>query len=151
MNTLKLDNTVLVITTGEYYNGRLAVVLDELDGNCFTTVSVNLPEEKEPEPGCFYAKTWGDNEPYREALLASGYFEDTGERVPVNFVVAEVWKLKGCEQPNSARRFLGDGVFVDRHPGGGVVLTTETGLSTTNTIVLEPEVYRALIEYVDNL
>jgi hypothetical protein len=40
--------------------------------------------------------------------------------------------------------------FVD-FDGYGLVLTTENGLSTTNTIVLEPAVYAALVEYVKRL
>ena len=35
--------------------------------------------------------------------------------------------------------------------GFALVLTTEDGIRTTNRIVLEPEVYRALVEYVSRI
>ena len=46
------------------------------------------------------------------------------------------------------RRYIGDGVYVG-HNGWAVVLTTENGISTTNEIVLEPEVIQALIAWWD--
>lgn len=33
--------------------------------------------------------------------------------------------------------YLGDGVYVETQPYGAIVLTTENGISITNTIVLE--------------
>lgn len=45
------------------------------------------------------------------------------------------------------KQYLGDGVYVDSNYGS-IVLTTENGISVTNTIVLEPEVWDALKEYV---
>jgi hypothetical protein len=47
-------------------------------------------------------------------------------------------------------RYLGDGVYIkiDR---GMLCLTTEDGISATNTIYLEPEVWRALKFYVEDL
>lgn len=49
-----------------------------------------------------------------------------------------------------AKSYLGDGVYCD-FDGFGLVLTTENGISETNRIVLEPEVYHALVEYVKKL
>ena len=46
--------------------------------------------------------------------------------------------------------YLGDGCYVE-FDGYGLVLTTENGISETNRIVLEPEVYRALVEFVAHL
>jgi hypothetical protein len=46
--------------------------------------------------------------------------------------------------------YLGDGCYVD-FDGYALVLTTEDGISVQNRVVLEPEVYRALLEYVDRL
>lgn len=48
--------------------------------------------------------------------------------------------------------YLGDGVYVefDRAPNM-LKLTTENGIEVTNTIYLEPEVYTALVAYVDAL
>lgn len=48
------------------------------------------------------------------------------------------------------KAYIGDGVYID-FDGYGIVLTTEDGVSVTNTIVLEPYVYRALTEYVEHL
>jgi hypothetical protein len=49
-----------------------------------------------------------------------------------------------------SKRYIGDGVYVD-FDGYGIVLTTENGISETNRIVLEPEVYGLLLEYVKAL
>jgi hypothetical protein len=48
------------------------------------------------------------------------------------------------------KTYLGDGVYVD-FDGFALVLTTENGIAVTNTIVLEPEVYVALNNYVQEL
>jgi len=48
------------------------------------------------------------------------------------------------------KEYIGDSVYVDRDDYGGIVLTTENGspLDPSNIIVLEPEVYDALVRYV---
>ena len=51
---------------------------------------------------------------------------------------------------NADKSYLGDGVYVD-FDGFALVLTTENGIETSNTIVLEPEVYVALTRYVARL
>jgi len=43
--------------------------------------------------------------------------------------------------------YLGDGVYVQFEPGQ-LVLTTENGIAVTNRIVLEPEVWAALLRVV---
>ena len=48
------------------------------------------------------------------------------------------------------KMYLGDAVYVD-FDGHGLILTTENGIETTNTIFLEPEVYAALEIYVKDL
>ena len=48
------------------------------------------------------------------------------------------------------KEYIGDGVYV-AFDGYSLVLTTENGLALTNTIVLEPPVYTALVEYVSRL
>ena len=50
----------------------------------------------------------------------------------------------------SKKAYLGDAVYAD-HDGFGLVLTTEDGYSATNRIYLEPEVLRALEEYINLL
>lgn len=47
------------------------------------------------------------------------------------------------------KEYLGDGVYVLIDEDGRIVLTTENGLETTNTIYLEPEVVKNLIEYLE--
>lgn len=51
----------------------------------------------------------------------------------------------------SFKEYLGDSVYVALDGYGGLVLTTENGLGPSNTIVLEPEVYAALVEYAGRL
>lgn len=53
-------------------------------------------------------------------------------------------------KPMSQKDYLGDGVYVN-FDGCMFVLTTEDGISVTNCIFLEPEVYTALTRYVDRL
>ena len=48
------------------------------------------------------------------------------------------------------KTYLGDGVYVD-HDGYQIVLTTEDGIRATNTIYMEPEVLKALKEYIASL
>ncbi len=51
----------------------------------------------------------------------------------------------------SRKVYLGDSVYVDDFDGFALVLMTENGLGPSNTIVLEPEVYQALVAYVEQL
>ena len=44
------------------------------------------------------------------------------------------------------KHYLGDGVYID-FDGYYLILTTENGVDTTNTIYLEPAVLAALLEY----
>ena len=50
--------------------------------------------------------------------------------------------------PSSNKEYLGDAVYADVDVFHGVILTTENGISATNTIVLEPEVIQALLDYL---
>ena len=45
--------------------------------------------------------------------------------------------------------YLGDGVYARWTDWGDLVLATSDGLSETNTIVLEPEVLRNLLRYLE--
>jgi hypothetical protein len=44
--------------------------------------------------------------------------------------------------------YLGDGVYA-KYDGWNVILTTENGMFSTNSIYLEPEVVRALQLYLE--
>jgi len=46
--------------------------------------------------------------------------------------------------------YLGDAVYAE-FDGYSICLTTENGITTTNIVVLEPEVFKALLNYNDNL
>jgi hypothetical protein len=49
------------------------------------------------------------------------------------------------------KTYLGDGVYVKLSPSGMIVLTTENGIETTNTVFLEPEVWQLLLQWVNRL
>ena len=49
------------------------------------------------------------------------------------------------------KSYLGDGVYVDIDEFvKSIILTTENGISTTNTIYLEDQVVEALVRYLKN-
>jgi len=54
---------------------------------------------------------------------------------------------------SKTKAYLGDSVYVDLDDGGWIVLTTENGLpgDPSNTIYLEPEVFKALQDWWLNL
>lgn len=54
------------------------------------------------------------------------------------------------EREASRKSYLGDAVYVDADPVG-LILTTEDGIRTTNTIVLEPEVFAAMVLYAERV
>jgi hypothetical protein len=52
------------------------------------------------------------------------------------------------EQPNNNTEYLGDSVYC-KTENGMVKLTTNNGWMDTNIIYLEPEVYLALVKFVE--
>ena len=46
--------------------------------------------------------------------------------------------------------YLGDAVYAE-FDGHDITLTTEDGINTTNTIILEPTVVDAFVEYLETL
>lgn len=48
------------------------------------------------------------------------------------------------------KEYLGDGAYV-AFDGYALVLTTENGIEVTNAVVLEPDVYAALLTYVERM
>lgn len=48
------------------------------------------------------------------------------------------------------KTYIGDGVYVE-FDGFALVMTTENGVSVTNCIVLEPQVWELLRQYVERL
>lgn len=65
----------------------------------------------------------------------------------------EAGPLKFAERDymSDLKAYIGDGVYVDFNNAGQLILTTEDGISITNTIFLENEVYAALLSYVKQL
>jgi hypothetical protein len=49
-----------------------------------------------------------------------------------------------------AKEYLGDGAYVD-YDGYSLILTAENGIRATDTVVLEPNVWLALVAYVERL
>lgn len=49
-----------------------------------------------------------------------------------------------------AKRYLGDGAYVE-FDGFALILTAENGVAVTERIVLEPEIWAALVNFVDDL
>jgi hypothetical protein len=45
------------------------------------------------------------------------------------------------------KRYLGDGIYVVV-TDGLVILTTEDGYTTPNTVVMEPEVLKSFLDYI---
>lgn len=57
-------------------------------------------------------------------------------------------------EPLPRKRYLGDGAYCELDPGGALVLTTSADRlrnTAVNTIVLEPETWRALEKFVEVL
>jgi len=55
------------------------------------------------------------------------------------------------DEPMNLKRYIGDSVYVD-FDGWNLVLTTENDDGPpSNLIVLEPEVYKQLVQYVESL
>lgn len=48
-----------------------------------------------------------------------------------------------------SKRYLGDSVYAELDTFHALVLSTDNGTGATNTIVLEPEVWRALLDFVE--
>lgn len=51
---------------------------------------------------------------------------------------------------SATKAYLGDGVYVDVCQLG-ILLTTENGITATNTIILEPKIFRALLAWEQRL
>lgn len=67
---------------------------------------------------------------------------------PPSHVAKGEMALNGVNGWSVAQTYLGAGVYVGQN-ADGLVLTADDGRYETNRIVLEPAVYRALVEYVE--
>lgn len=84
---------VEAVSPGYVNGGGTAIALYDDEGP-YATLSVNALGTTEALPqNEFCAKVWMENEHLRKPMLESGLFEDTGRRVPLNQVTAEVWRI----------------------------------------------------------
>lgn len=75
-------------------DGPMAIWLEhEIDGDRIAVVSVSADGDL-GGPNRFFAKTYSENEPLREPLLACGLFYDTGRRQRSGLIELEVWALR---------------------------------------------------------
>ena len=82
-----------VIVCRYQLDSRCPAVILHSNGGWVATLSVYL-EGYIPDEGCFLVKTWSGNEKVAAQALASGLFEDTGQRIPAGLVEAQVWRFK---------------------------------------------------------
>lgn len=84
---------VEAVSPGYVNGGGTAIALYDDEGP-YATLSVNALGTSEVLPqNEFCAKVWTENEHLRAPMLESGLFEDTGRRVSLNEVTAEVWRI----------------------------------------------------------
>lgn len=50
-----------------------------------------------------------------------------------------------------AKIYIGDGAYAEINRFSGLVLTTEDGINVQNTVVIEPEVYLILEDFIHNI
>lgn len=91
IGTIVINGQAYPLHKARYENHRTAIVIDE---GRYAKLTVNVLGQP-LAPGHIHVKTWEENAHLREPALATGLFEDTGERVPCGWTEAEVWKLKG--------------------------------------------------------
>lgn len=75
-----------------YQNGQPRVQLWDNEGPV-GTLSVASAHHADLAPGEFLAKVWSENEEIATCALKSGLFTDTGRRVPMGHVEAQVWRI----------------------------------------------------------
>ena len=88
------------IHIGRYPSGgaiAIEVFLGPAPSDCWTFSTNLVPSGAPVAVDEFTVKSWSENEPLVEPMLATGLFEDTGLRVPTGFVEAPVWRLKNPE------------------------------------------------------
>jgi hypothetical protein len=76
------------VLEGKYTEGGRALLLEAPKVSLPLTIivdGVNL------RAGELVVKTWNENAPFRQALLESGQFQDTGKRISVGHAHAEIW------------------------------------------------------------
>lgn len=94
IGTITIEGRAYPLHQARYENNRVAIVIDE---GRYAKLTVNVLGQP-LAPGHLHVKTWEENAHLRAPALATGLFEDTGERVPCGWTEAEVWKYNGGAQ-----------------------------------------------------
>jgi len=96
--TITLDEPYeLEVEVNQYLAGGTALLLTELNGLPFTTVSVHLPETATLPEGVFFVKHWSENAPIVQQLIEQNIIEVVPEIAPaVSGFVSNIkaYKLK---------------------------------------------------------
>jgi hypothetical protein len=85
-----------LVRVGRYpQGGQLAInLVDATTSEPIATLSTNLaPYNRSTDPGAAGIKVWSENAPIIKPLLASGLFQDTGERVTADHTEIPIWRL----------------------------------------------------------
>ncbi len=85
------EGVPLRIAAATFPNGRVALFLTKYLAT-ERRWSINVPSFELARNETL-VKTYDENAPLRPVMLATGLFEDTGERVAVGFVTLELWRL----------------------------------------------------------
>lgn len=98
IGSIAVGGRQMLLDQGNYKKGEIAIQLVSIDDCGFPepwgVLTTNIPGVHLDRDEIL-VKTWGENEQFRSPLLASGFFEDTGRRIPTGYVMAEVWQLQG--------------------------------------------------------
>ena len=89
-----------LVRVGRYpQGGQLAInLVDATTSEPIATLSTNLaPSNWATDADMAGIKVWSENAPIIKALLASGLFKDTGERVSGDHVEIPIWQLANPE------------------------------------------------------
>lgn len=74
---------------------RIAVeIIGRPMGEPLAMLTVNIPEIP-LEPDEIIVKTWSENEDLVRYMINTGWFKDTGKRVPTGYCEAQIWKVQG--------------------------------------------------------
>ena len=89
----RYENVKVQYRGEKYRDGSRCLRVYDGDGLtlCTLTVNVDIPSGDGEH---YWIKTWSENEAVADVLRNSHIFEDTGMRVPVGFVEAELWRLR---------------------------------------------------------
>lgn len=86
----------VALRVGRYDEGhRVAIEIvgvEDIVNESVACLTVNIPQVF-LEPGEILVKTWAENEQVAKVALTTGLFEDTGKRVQVGYVEAQVWRI----------------------------------------------------------